>query len=204
VELKTLTGGRFGLVFSTGAMNRVRSPQAADPPPVAEDQPFRYPAELRTQRLQQNWLQFPVSGISRDQAEAYLAWLRQTLPGARLCTEYEWERAARGADDRLYPHGDRLSKDDANIDVTYDRKGFGPDEAGSHPATDSPFGVSDLVGNVNEWVLSVRNSDESVIRPPAWYYGAKTNRIDNREMVERGMQNLVTGMRVCASFTVRR
>ena len=76
------------------------------------------------------------------------------MPGARLCTELEWERAARGADDRLFPHGDELDADDANFDVTYGRvdSAYGPDVVGSHPASRSPFGVDDLAGNVFELV----------------------------------------------------
>ena len=50
-----------------------------------------------------------------------MKWLDRTgrVPGARVCEEREWERAARGADDRMYPHGDNLEPDDANFDETY-------------------------------------------------------------------------------------
>ena len=50
--------------------------------------------------------------LARPTRSATCAWLRDTgrVPGARLCTELEWERAARGADDRLFPHGDELDR----------------------------------------------------------------------------------------------
>jgi formylglycine-generating enzyme required for sulfatase activity len=99
----------------------------------------------------QDWLDFPVSGVSAQDAQRYLAWLRATgrVPNARFCTELEWERAARGADDRVYPNGDQLRPEDANFDLTYGRLGsaYGPDVVGSHPATRSPFGIDDLVGS---------------------------------------------------------
>ena len=58
---------------------------------------LEYPA--RKFRSKQNWLRFPVGGISRQDAEDYASWMDKTgrLPGAHLCTELEWERAARGA-----------------------------------------------------------------------------------------------------------
>ena len=112
----------------------------------------------RDRRVEQDWLRFPVTGISFEDAEAYASWLDRTgrVPGARLCTELEWERAARGEDGREFPHGDSLAPDDANVDLTYGKEpgGFGPDEVGSHPASRSPFGVDDLAGNAWEWTRS--------------------------------------------------
>ncbi len=96
-------------------------------------------------------MRFPVAGVSSVDTQRYFAWLRQTgqVPDARLCTELEWEQAARGADDRLFPHGDELEGDDANFDVTYGRMTprTGPTPVGSHPVSRSPFGVDDLAGN---------------------------------------------------------
>src|SRR5206468_9231903 len=85
----------------------------------------------RTSLAAQDWLRFPVSGISWDDAQAFAAWLKRTgrVPGARLCDETEWERAARGADGREYPAGADLSPSDANFDETYGKQplAFGPD-----------------------------------------------------------------------------
>ena len=94
------------------------------------------------------------------------------VPGARLCNEREWERAARGADDREFPHGDHLEPDDADIDQTYGKEplAFGPDEVGSHPASRSPFGLDDMCGNVFEWTTSSLAPNEHVLRGGGYYY----------------------------------
>lgn len=154
----------------------------------------------RTRRTQQNWLRLPVSAISLDDAKAYLSWLARTgrVPGARLCSEHEWERAARGADGRAYPHGNQLSADDANFDVTYERKGFGPDEVGAHPESVSPFGLFDTTGNVYEWTRSMMGSNEAVIRGGSWYYDAWSVLLANRTVVESKTREASTGLRVCA------
>ncbi|NPD26873.1 bifunctional serine/threonine-protein kinase/formylglycine-generating enzyme family protein [Corallococcus exiguus] len=169
-------------------------------------EPIRYPG--RAHRAVQDWLRFPVSAISLEDARAYVAWLDRTgrLPGARLCTEYEWERAARGADDRLFPAGDLLAPDDANFDETHGRQplGFGPDEVGSHPASVSPFGVMDLAGNVIEWVRSVRSPDEAVARGGSWYYDRISNRSNSRMPNEPLLRDIRIGLRVCASFPAQR
>jgi len=158
----------------------------------------------RQRRADQDWLRFPVGGISWDDAHAYLEWLHRSghLPGARLCTEHEWERAARGADGRLYPGGERLHPDDANHDLTYglQPRAFGPDEVGAHPASDSPFGVADLAGNVSEWTASIHSPAEVVYRGGSWYQGQVAARSDNRQVSERTLKTSYTGLRVCASI----
>jgi formylglycine-generating enzyme required for sulfatase activity len=165
-------------------------------------EPIRYPS--RDRRAVQDWRRMPVSGISYDDAAAYAAWLQRTgrLRTARLCTEWEWERAARGTDDRTFPGGDVLHPDDANFDETYGKEpaSFGPDEVGSHPASNSPFGVSDLSGNVWEWVTSSVANDQVVARGGSYYFSANTARIANRELPEASYRDPTVGLRICADY----
>ncbi|WP_426754596.1 protein kinase domain-containing protein [Myxococcus sp. Y35] len=167
---------------------------------ASSGEPIRYPG--RAHRAVQDWLRFPISAISLEDARAYLAWLDRSgrVPGARLCSEYEWERAARGADARLFPMGDLLAPDDANFDETYGRQplGFGPDEVGAHPASASPFGVMDMAGNVIEWVRSVREPGEAVARGGSWYYDRISNRSNSRMPNEPSLRDIRVGLRVCA------
>ena len=159
----------------------------------------------RQQRSRQEWVRFPVAGISPTEAEHYFAWLRDTkrVPGARFCTEVEWERAARGADDRLYPHGDELSAEDANVDETYGRvdSAYGPDEVGSYPSSRSPFGVDDMAGNVFDLVTSSVKANELSIRGGAYYFQLVNSRVTNREPVPSSYRDVTTGIRVCAAIT---
>jgi len=163
------------------------------------DQPIVY--QRRTLRARQNWLSFPASGMSWDDVEAYARWLDRSgrVPGARICTDLEWERAARGADDRAYPHGETLAADDANFDETYGRDplAFGPDQVGSHPLSRSPFGIDDLAGNVWEFVRSPASGDH-VLRGGSFYFSRITNTIPNREVVQKELRGLNAGVRICA------
>lgn len=168
---------------------------------AAAGAPIRY--GKRAARVEQDWLRFPVAGIALDDARAYAAWLDTSgrVPGARLCTEQEWERAARGADARHYPHGDRLEPADANYDESYgkDPLGFGPDVVGSHPASDSPFGVHDLAGNVWEWTLTGGPSPTGVARGGAYYHDKLGAGSTNRLTPEPTLRDLTLGLRVCAA-----
>ena len=158
---------------------------------------------MRSSRAVQDWSRLPVSGISSDDGAAYAAWLSRTdrVPGARLCTEYEWERAARGADNRAFPSGDRLDPDDANFDATYDKEGasMGPDEVGSHPASRSPFGLDDMAGNIFEWTRSSLIPGDAVVRGGAYYYAGMTARSENRTVFQANLRDPRVGLRICAS-----
>jgi len=159
--------------------------------------------EHRAKRANQDWTRFPVSAMSYEDAIAYAAWLDRTgrLASARLCDEYEWERAARGADARTFPIGEALAPDDANIDVTYGREplGFGPDEVGSHPGSRSPVGAEDMAGNVWEWTRSAQTPGAPVARGGSWYTAELAARSMNREYGEPTQRHVLMGVRLCAT-----
>ena len=71
--------------------------------------------------------------------------------GWRLCTESEWEKAARGTDGRKYPWGNEIHGCDEAVYSGCNCSG-GSCPVGSKPAGASPYGVMDMGGNVWEWV----------------------------------------------------
>jgi eukaryotic-like serine/threonine-protein kinase len=158
----------------------------------------------RTRRREQDWLRFPVVGITASQAADYAAWLSQSgrVPGARLCDDREWEFAARGADGREYPHGHFMNPDDANFDATYakDPTAMGLDEVGEHPASDSPFGIADLSGNVWEWTTSSVEPTGHAARGGSYYFDINSARTSNRETPEPSFRDTSVGFRVCADI----
>ena len=192
LELKQEPGGRWRLSLQPTSKNLS----------AREGEVISYPA--RKSAASQDWLNFPVSGVAADDARAYAAWLSRTgrVPNARLCDEVEWERAARGADQRQFPHGDGLDPEDANIDQTYGKEplSFGPDTVGLHPASRSPFGVDDMAGNVWEWASSALVPGQSVVRGGSFYHDQNSSHSDNREVPESSIRDLTVGVRLCASL----
>jgi formylglycine-generating enzyme required for sulfatase activity len=160
--------------------------------------------EQRSRRSSLRWERLPVVGISMNDARAYFQWSGAAghPAGARPCEEHEWERAFRGADERVFPHGNVLDADDADFDLTYGRKplAFGPDEVGSHPISASPFGLQDMTGNAYELTTSAGAGGEVVMRGGAWYYDSTSAIAPNRTIGEPQTRDHLTGVRGCAAF----
>ncbi len=171
---------------------------------VKRGEVITYPG--RPHGARQDWLRMPVVGVTLDDAKAYCRWLDASgkVPGARVCSEVEWERAARGSDDREYPHGWHLAPDEANFDETYGKQteAMGPDAVGSHPSSASPFGLQDMAGNVWELCSSALKEGQVVARGGSFYFGMNSSRLTDREVVEPAFRDVSVGFRVCAEPSI--
>ncbi len=116
----------------------------------------------------------PVVGVSWYAAQAYCFWISllesngENTALYRLPTEKEWEYAAGGKENRVYPWG---SAEPSTRHANYNNNEGATTPVGRYPEGATPEGLHDMAGNVWEWTDDWYNEENGwrAIRGSAYY-----------------------------------
>lgn len=123
---------------------------------------------------------WPACMLTWFDCQAYTEWYAQKtgIPW-RLPTDYEWEKAAKGADGRLFPWGNHFDASFGCMDQSHPKAT--PTSIYDFKADESPYGVRGMAGNVRDWIGGTLIQDVyRVVRGGCWNRNEQHCRITNR------------------------
>ena len=151
----------------------------------------------------------PVVGVSWYDAVEYAKWMNKRLP-----TEAEWENAAKGDTEWIYPWGSKFSIECANLECMLNKTS----NVNQYINGRSPYGCFNMVGNVWEWCFDfyddnyysycINNNptgpekgELKVVRGGAWDSLAQTNATTTyRKAIKPETKSSKVGFRLVVSF----
>ena len=96
----------------------------------------------------------PMVNVTWKEAQGYCRWA-----GGRLPTEAEWEHAARGPDDDFLPWGDAWKPSNAWFQNVGGKAHGTADVGRTDHIFSNAFGLTDMIGNVQQWCFDLWDYD---------------------------------------------
>jgi hypothetical protein len=206
-------GGPFtaGAVAQDKRASRKEAPRQANTPdfyidlyPITNALYEMYLEDTKAQDLPEYWdnPQYnrpdqPVIGISYDDAVRFASWLSAQLGVMkRLPTEDEWEKAARGGQDVIYPWGDQSPTDGVRANYNGNGRFSSTSPVGSFEAGKNAYGMYDMAGNVWEWTSTDRGTGSLIVKGGSWMDGPADLRVSNRREVDPSKRYVDVGFRL--------
>jgi len=207
-------GGPFiaGAVPQDGRATRKEAPRQAETPefyvdlhPVTNALYGMYLEDTRAESFPEYWdnprfnrPEQPVVGVSYAEAARFAAWLSGQLGVIkRLPTEDEWEKAARGGREVIYPWGDESPSDGPRANYNGNGRFFyETSPVGSYESGKNAYGIYDMAGNVWELTSTRGEAGSLTVKGGSWMDGPADVRISNRREIDPNERYADVGFRL--------
>jgi len=175
---------------------------------------YKPPENWNNGSISKNKEDHPVVNVTLYDADTYKKWLGQKCnEKIAIPTEAQWEKAARGTDERKFPWGNEAPNDNLS---NYHKKIRDTTTVDSYPRGVSPYSAMDMAGNVWDWVndwydrsyysVSPLNNptgptigNYKVIRGGSWSRDSSRLRTANRFFLNPAKRNTHLGFRCAIS-----
>lgn len=148
----------------------------------------------------------PRAEVTWFEAIAFCRWLEKTSRSAHTITlpaEWQWQRAAQGDDNRLYPWGNEYAKNRCNTLKSGLNR---PTPVTTYVGGVSQFNVMDMCGNVAEWCLNdymmfstaLTGDAPRVVRGGAYDSGRSFAQVVIRNYAKPDLHSQTIGFRIAA------
>ncbi len=160
----------------------------------------------------------PINLVSWEDAKQFITWMNSgSNINYRLCSEAEWEYAARAGSTTFYPCGDNPS---CMGDYAWYSDNSGSSSQEVKTRQPNAFGLYDMMGNVHEhvedyyhtdytgaptdgsaWLVPADTSNYRVFRGGHWTSSETYLRSSYRYRRSQSSTNINTGFRFCADYS---